>query len=154
MRGSPGACRVPYGPLEPCDRREHATGVATPHHSQVAKDFGEAAPAQVAMGSLRPREIPIRRFMSEGHDAVAEATQGLKGDGVQRVVRSVLVPQAFMQIFLLPAAGGATPGDALAGSKKVDEGGIPENVTWLWPDVAVAVPTNPGQLVVREPRCM
>jgi hypothetical protein len=105
------------GRLEPCDRHEHAIGVATPHHSQVGEDVEEAASTRT--GSVRPRESTVRRFTNEGHGAFAEAAHGLKGDGVKRVARTVMVPEEFMRLFLIPASGGTTGllGRAMLGAR-------------------------------------
>jgi hypothetical protein len=48
------------GRLETSGRREHARGVAAPHHSQVAEHIGETAPART--GSLCPGESPMHHF--------------------------------------------------------------------------------------------
>jgi hypothetical protein len=129
MRRAPG----PAGPrmrmrrLEPSGRSEHARGVATPHHGQVAEVVGQAEPEHV--GSLRHRESRMRHFAKEDHATVAGAAQGLKGDGLKRVTRIVMAPEVFMQLFLVLALVGSTgvSGGAMhvAASSRVDAGGIP-----------------------------
>jgi hypothetical protein len=113
--------------LKSSRRCEHARGVEAPHHSQVTENVGETAPT--CTGCLRPGESPMRNFANEGHSAVAETAQGFKGDGPKSVTRTIVVPEVFVQLFLVPATGSATGllGGAMhiAGSESVDEGDIP-----------------------------
>jgi hypothetical protein len=95
MRGLKSSCH-----------REHARGVEAPHHSQVTENAGETAPA--CTGSLRPGENPMRNFANEGHSAVAETSQGFKGDGPESVTRTIVVLEVLVQLFLVPATGSAT----------------------------------------------
>jgi hypothetical protein len=111
------------GSLETSGRRQHARGVAAPHHSQVTEHVGETAPTRT--GSLRPRESPMRHFANEGQSAVAETAQGSEGDGAEPVTWTIVVPEVLLQLKLVPAPcsatgllGGATH---VAGSKRVDE---------------------------------
>jgi hypothetical protein len=59
-----------------------------------------------------------------------------------------VVPEVFVQLFVVPATGRATGllGGAMhiAGFERMDEGDVPENVTGARPDVAVEVPASPG----------
>jgi hypothetical protein len=52
-----------------------------------------------------------------------------EGDGTESVTRTIVVPEVFVQLFLVPATGSATGllGGAvhIAGSERVDEGDIP-----------------------------
>jgi hypothetical protein len=70
----------------------------------------------------------MRNFANEGHSAVAETAQGFKGDGAESVTRTVVVPEVFVQPFVVSAAGCATGvlGGAMhiAGSETVDAGDI------------------------------
>jgi hypothetical protein len=115
------------GSLKSSSCREHARGVAAPHHILVTVDVGEAAPLH--SGSLPPRESPMRHFAHEDHGAVAEAVHGFKEVGAKRVARAVVVPEGIMQLFLLPALAGATGLRSramhVAGGKRVDEGETP-----------------------------
>jgi hypothetical protein len=76
------------GSLETSGRLEHASGVAPPHHSQVAEYVGETAPART--GSLRPGKRPMRHFANEGNNAFAETAQGFKGDGAESVTWTIV----------------------------------------------------------------
>jgi hypothetical protein len=99
MKGAAEPAGTRRGRLKSSSRREHARGVATSHHSQVAVDVGEAAPAHA--GSLRPRESPMRHFANEARGAVADAAQGLKVDGSTRVARTVFPVKGGLE---MPAA--------------------------------------------------
>jgi hypothetical protein len=70
----------------------------------------------------------MRHFANDGQSAVAEAAQELKGDGAKRVARTFLVPEVFIQLFLIPASGAPTgvQGGAMTklGARGVDEGDI------------------------------
>jgi hypothetical protein len=61
---------------------------------------------------------------------------------------TIVVPEVFWQLVLVPGPGSATGllGGAthVARSKRVDEGNITQNVTGPRPDVAVKAPTSPG----------
>jgi hypothetical protein len=108
-------------------RREHARGLAAPHYSQVPENVGETA--STCTGRLRPGESPMRNFANEGHSAIAVTAQGFTGDGPESVTRTIMVPDIFVQLFLVPATGSATglPGGAMhiAGSERAEEGHIP-----------------------------
>jgi hypothetical protein len=57
-----------------------------------------------------------------------------------------------------PTVGGAAGLPArtmyVPGSRRVDEGDIPQNATWPWTDVALELPTSPGAVGGAEPRLM
>jgi hypothetical protein len=78
---------------------------------------------------LVPGESPMRNFANEGHSAVAETAQEIKGDGAGSVTRTIVVTEVFVQLRLVPATGSATGllGGAMliAGNRRVDERDIP-----------------------------
>jgi hypothetical protein len=122
--------RSHMGCLQISGRHEHVRGVAALHHSQVTEDVGETAPACTdSLPPMRESSMRTRHFANEGHGAVAEMAQGLKGDGARSVTRTTVVPDIFAQLFSVADPGSATCwlGCAMhvAGSKRVDEGDVP-----------------------------
>jgi hypothetical protein len=108
--------RSSMGSLETCGCREHARGVAAPHHSRVSEHVGETAPART--GSVHPGERPMHHFANEGHSVVAETAQGFKGDRAESVTWTIVVPEVVVQFVLVPAPGSGT-------------GLLAERCTWL-----------------------